>query len=411
MVQRIAITGLGALTPLGISVGETWEGLVQGRSGIGPITRFDPAGFSCRMAGEIRQSLSIEGLSKKWRNHLDPFVMYALVASGEALSQAGLERDDWDPARVGVVLGSSRGGMTTLESNWSGYTKRGVHGISPHLAVSSLVNQAPAMISIQYGIRGPCLAVSTACGSGAHAVGEAVRIIRSGEADIMVAGGAEAPITPLTIGGFSRMGVLSKRNRTPARACRPFDRDRDGFVVAEGAAVLILERWEHAKSRGGRILGEILGFGMTADAYHVTTPEPRGEGLMRAMVQAMKEAGISSEEIDLINAHGTGTLLNDRVEARAFRGVFGARAGGIPLCAVKSMTGHMLGASAALEAVASVLSIETGIIPPIPNLEHLDCECDLNPVRERADRREVSTVLSTSLGFGGNNIALIIRGA
>ncbi len=410
MKPRIAITGAGAVTPLGNSVRETWEGLVQGRSGIGTITRFDPSKLPSRIAGEIRNLQATKDIPQKLLRRLDPFALYALIACDEAFTQSGLDLSDWNRTRGGVVIGSSRGGISTLESNRNAFEQRGFHGISPYLTVSSLLNQAPAVISQKYGIQGPSLAVSTACASGAHAICEAVRIIRSGDADLIVTGGAEAPITPLIIGGFGRAHALSRRNHEPARACRPFDRDRDGFVISEGAGILILEEWEHAKARAAKIVGELLGFGMSSDAYHMTAPDPGGDGMARAMHLAMKDAGIGPDEIDLINSHGTGTLLNDRVEALAVKKALGSRAGEIPFCAVKSMTGHMLGASGAVEAITSILTTQTGLVPPILNLDHPEPEWELNFVRKEAQRQKVSTVLSSSFAFGGANAVLIIRG-
>lgn len=317
---------------------------------------------------------------------------------------------DWNQERAGVILGSSRGGITTLESNWNALSERGVHGLSPHLTVSSLINQATAVISQQYRILGPCLTVSTACASGAHALGETVRILRSKEADLVITGGAEAPLTPLIVAGFARARALSCRNDAPTRACRPFDRDRNGFVISEGAGIMVLEEWEHAQNRGARILGEVLGFGMSSDAYHVTAPDPGGEGMARAMRLAMADAGLGPDEIDLINAHGTGTRLNDRIETRALWRALGPRAGQIPVCALKSMTGHMLGASGALEVIASVLTAGHNLIPPVLNLDHPDPECSLSFVRGTARHQEVSTVLSSSFAFGGANAALVVRG-
>jgi len=410
MHTRIAVTGMGAVTPLGNSMEETWQGLVRGRSGIGPITRFDASNLPCRIAGEIRD-LPKDPYPKKLLRRLDPFVLYALTACSEAFSQAGLDRSGWDRTRAGVVIGSSRGGITTLEAGMASYARKGFQGLSPHLTVSSLINQAPAMISMQHQLLGPSLAVSTACASGAHAIGEAVRILRSGDADLIISGGSEAPITSMIIGGFARARALSRRNQEPEKACRPFDRDRDGFVISEGAGILILETWEHAESRGVKILGEILGFGLSSDACHMTAPDPRGDGMIRALRLAMRDAGIGPNEIDLINTHGTGTRLNDRIEALALNSALGPRSAVIPACAIKSMTGHMLGASGALEAIASILSANTGIIPPILNLEHPDPECGLNFVCGEPQRARITTVLSSSFAFGGANAVLVVRGA
>jgi 3-oxoacyl-[acyl-carrier-protein] synthase II len=410
MKVRVAITGMGALTPLGHSVAATWERLVEGCSGIRTISRFDASGLPCRIAGEIADFQPSRQIPRKLLRHLDPFVLYALIACEEAMTQAGLVDDAWDGKKAGVVLGSSRGGITTLESNWKEYHQKGFRGLSPHVTVSSLINQAPAIISRHHGILGPSIAVSTACASGAHAIGQALQMIRTHDAQIVITGGAEAPLTPLIIGGFARARALSRRNDDPAGACRPFDQDRDGFVIAEGAGILVLERWEHARARGAEIMGEILGFGMTSDAFHMTAPDPQGGGMARAMVLAMEDAGLGPDEIDLVNAHGTGTLLNDRIETLAIGRALGRRGSLLPVCAVKSMTGHMLGASGAVEAIASVMAAGQNIVPPILNLERPDPRCALNHVRGEALRRDVSTVLSSSFAFGGANAALVIRG-
>lgn len=410
MKRRVAITGMGAMTPLGPTVETTWEGLVHGRSGIGAISRFDASSLPCRIAGEIDGLPPISGLSEKVLRRLDPFARYALAACDEAMSQAGLIGGSWDREKWGVVVGTSRGGMTTLESNWKAYHDRGFRGIAPHVTISSLINQAPATISQLHELKGPSLAVSTACASGAHAVGEAARIIRSGDADVVITGGAEAPITPIIIAGFSRIHALSLMNQAPKKACRPFDRDRDGFVISEGAGLLVLEAWDYAETRGANILGELLGVGMSSDAYHSTAPDPEGVGMARSMTLAMSDAGVGPDEIDLINAHGTGTVLNDRTESKALEKALGRQGRTRPVCAIKSMTGHMLGASGAVEAIVSVLSARRNLVPPIRNLENPDPECRLNPVRGEALRENVATVLSSSFAFGGANAALVIRG-
>jgi 3-oxoacyl-[acyl-carrier-protein] synthase II len=411
MRTRVAITGLGAVSPLGNSVEETWTALLQGRSGIGRITRFDPSALPCRIAGEVRHFGPVPGLSAKAARRLDPFVLYALAACDEAFRQAGLDRSPWRPERAGVVVGTSRGGISTLEANSAAYGTSGYRGLSPFLTVSSLINQAPALICMQYGIHGPSMAVSTACASGAHAMAEALRIIRSGDADLVITGGAEAPVTPLVIGGFSRARALSRRNSAPEEACRPFDTSRDGFVVSEGAGILVLESFEHAKARGAAILGEALGVGLSTDAYHVTAPEPGGAGMAQAIGAALRDAGVGPDEIDLINAHGTGTRLNDRIEALALQKALGAKGSEIHVCAIKSMTGHLLGASGALEAIVSVRSARENRVPPVLNLDRPDPDCPLHFVREEALTVRVDTVLSASFAFGGANAVLVLRSA
>ncbi len=411
MRTRVAITGLGAVSPLGNSVEETWAALLRGHSGIGRISRFDSSALPCRIAGEVRRFRPVPGLSVKAARRLDPFTLYALAACDEAFRQAGLHRSPWRRERAGVVVGTSRGGISTLEANGAAYATSGYRGLSPFLTVSSLINQAPALICMQYGIRGPSLAVSTACASGAHALAEATRMIRSGDAELVITGGAEAPVTPLVIGGFSRARALSRRNGAPEKACRPFDAGRDGFVVSEGAGILVLESFEHAAGRGAAILGEVLGAGLSTDAYHVTAPDPAAVGMAAAIDAALSDAGVGPEEIDLINAHGTGTRLNDRIEALALQKTLGGRSASIPVCAIKSMTGHLLGASGALEAIASVRSIQENRVPPVLNLDHPDPDCPLHFVRDAVLTTTIDTVLSASFAFGGANAVLLLRSA
>lgn len=410
MKKRIAITGMGTVTPLGKNLDATWEGLLAGRSGIGPVTRFDAGALPCRIAGEVPPFDPPAGMSPRLIKGLDPFALFALCACEEAVEQSGLTRSAWDRERTGVVIGSSRGGISTLEANFRCYSKKGYHALSPRLTVSSLINQAPSAIAQRYQLPGPSLAVSTACSSGAHAVVEAARMLAAEEVDVVLAGGAEAPVTPLILGGFARARALSRRNDAPAEACRPFDRNRDGFVIAEGAGILVLERWEHAEARGAAILGELSGYGTSTDPYHMTAPNPTGEGMARAMEAALMSAGLRPDEIDLVNSHGTGTVLNDRIEAKALAKVFGIRAGSLPVCAVKSMTGHMLGASGAVELIVSLLSARTGFVPPILNLQDPDPDCRLDFVREGPLRGSFPTVLSNSFAFGGANVSLVARG-
>ncbi|NOY54112.1 MAG: beta-ketoacyl-[acyl-carrier-protein] synthase family protein [Deltaproteobacteria bacterium] len=407
--KRIAITGMGAVTPLGSNLDATWEGLLAGRSGIGPVTRFDAEGLPCRIAGEVPPLNLLPGMSSKLLRGLDSFALFALAACEEAVLQSGLEVSVRERERTGVVIGSSRGGIGTLESNFQNYGERGYHSLSPRLTVSSLINQAPSAIAQRYQLTGPALAVSTACSSGAHAVVEAARMIKTDEVDVVLTGGAEAPVTRIILGGFARARALSRRNEDPENACRPFDRHREGFVIAEGAGILVLERWGHAEARGAAILGELVGCGTATDPHHMTAPDPTGEGMVRAMRAALRAAGIGPDEVDLVNAHGTGTALNDRVEAKALRRVFGPGIERLPVCAVKSMTGHMLGASGAVELIVSLLSARIGQVPPIRNLDDPDPDCRLNFVRGRPLRGRFSTVVSNSFAFGGANVVLLVR--
>ena len=422
MKLRVVITGIGAVTPLGLDMKATWEALTRGGSGIGRLTKFDTAAFPCRIAGEVKGFDPLRFMSVKEAHKTDPFIQYALAAALMAMDDAGLSRTPHSPGprpisigtgagalRTGVLVGSGRSGVTTIEKNATALLLKGPKAVSPFFAPLSLVNMASGYISMKLGARGPCLDVSTACATGTHAVGEAMKIIQRRDADVMIAGGAEAPITPLIFAGFCQARALSLRNDEPAKASRPFDRDRDGFVLAEGAGVLILEELKHAEKRGARIYAELAGYGLSSDAYHYTRPDPEGRGPIRAMSLALSDAGLRPEDIDYINAHGTSTVSNDRTETLAIKKAFGAHAAKLCVSASKSMLGHMIGAAGAVEAAITALSIHEGTITPTINYDNPDPACDLDYVPNQARIRSVRAALSNSLGFGGMNASLVLK--
>ncbi|UCD36535.1 MAG: beta-ketoacyl-ACP synthase II [Nitrospiraceae bacterium] len=407
IMKNVVITGIGAVTPLGNDMRATWDGLTKGRSGVGAITRFDPEGLPSRIAGELRGFDPLRYLTRKEVIRLDPFVLYAASAAIMAADDAGLIHQGavHDPWRAGVVIGSGRGGITSMEKALEGHLLRR-KPFSAYLMSASTINMAASFISMKMGIRGPVLGIATACASGTHAVGEAFRMIRNGAIDAAVAGGTEAPLCRLAVAGYGSSGALSGRNEDPERASRPFDRGRDGFVIAEGACVLVLEEQDRALSRGARIYAELSGYGATSDAAHQTRPDSRGEAA--AIRKALDDAGIGTDEIDYINAHGTSTPLGDTAEAQALQQVFGRRAGEIPVSSCKSMMGHMLGAAGAAEAAATALSLCHGIIPPTINLEDPDPGCPLN-VGKAAVKKQIRCALTNSFGFGGVNAVLALR--
>jgi 3-oxoacyl-[acyl-carrier-protein] synthase II len=408
MRERVVVTGLGVVSPVGLDPGEFWRSLVEGRSGIDTIQRFDASAFSTRIAGELKGFDPSRYMEPKEIRRTDPFVQYAMAASQQACDQAGLKPGDVDPDRFAVVIGSGIGGITTLEAQHRILLERGPGRVSPFFVPMMIADMASGQVSMKFQAKGPNFATVSACSSGAHAVGEAFEILAQGLADVALAGGAEAPITPLSLAGFCSMKALSTRNDEPARASRPFDKDRDGFVMGEGAGILVLERLEHAKGRGAEILAEVLGYASTADAYHLTAPAPEGEGAARAMHLALVNAGLEPDRVDYINAHGTSTPLNDRFETVAIRRVFGSHADKLLVSSTKSMTGHLLGAAGGIEAVACVQVVMNDVVPPTINLDHPDPECDLDYVPNEARRHVVRVALSNSLGFGGHNVTLII---
>jgi len=407
--RRVVVTGVGLVSPLGIGTRETWDGLMAGRSGAGHVTRFDASDFSSRIACEVKGFDPLDYADRRDARKMDTFIQYALAASLFAAEDAGLESPLEHPDRVGVIISSGIGGFETIEREHRKLLEKGPRRISPFFVPAMVVNLAAGWVSIRLGARGPNSAMATACSAGAHAVGEAFRLVRYGHADVMVAGGAEATITPMCIGGFASMKALSTRNDEPERASRPFDRDRDGFVVGEGAGILILEEREQALARGAPLYAEVLGYGMSGDAFHITAPAADGGGAVRVMQAALAEAGASPEDVDAVNAHGTSTPLNDRIETAAIRRVFGGHADRLAVSSTKSMTGHLLGGAGGLEAGISCLTLRHQVLPPTINYETPDPDCDLDNVPNTARPATVRSVLSNSFGFGGTNVSLLFR--
>jgi 3-oxoacyl-[acyl-carrier-protein] synthase II len=405
----VVVTGVGLVTPCGIGIDNVWNNILSGQSGIGPITRFDITQFDTKFAGEIKEFNPEDYIQPKEVKKMDLFIQYAVAAAQIAVNDAGLDMGREDSERVGVVVGTGLGGLPTLEKYHSILLERGPGRISPFFIPMLIANEAPGHIAIQHGIKGPNLCIVTACATGAHSIGEACRIIQYGDADVMVAGGSEANLTPLTVGGFNAMKALSTRNDDPQRASRPFERDRDGFVVAEGSGIVILEELEHAKKRGAKIYAEMAGYGYNGDAYHITAPCPDGDGFIRCIRMALKDAQLSPDDVDYINAHGTSTKLNDYVETLSIKVVFQEKACRIPVSSTKSMTGHLLGAAGAIEAIFSVLSIRDQVCPPTINYENPDPECDLDYVPNTARNHTINVVISNAFGFGGTNSALVFR--
>jgi 3-oxoacyl-[acyl-carrier-protein] synthase II len=408
---RVFVTGTGVVSPLGNSTELFWENLIAGRSGAGPITRFDTSGYTTHFACEVKD-FSYEGiLDRKDAKRMDRFVQYAVVATHEALKNSGLDLESTDRTRVGVIIGSGIGGMETFEEQHSNLVHKGPGRVSPFFIPMMIVDMAAGQISIQFGLKGPNFATVSACASGAHAIGEALRLIRAGDADVIVAGGSEATITPMALAGFGSARALSTRNDDPQRASRPFDTDRDGFVIGEGAAVLVLESEEHARRRGATLLSELCGYGASGDAYHMTAPCVDGEGAARAMQRALDDARLPKDSVQHVNAHGTSTPAGDPAEVAAIKSVFGEHARRLMVSSTKSMTGHLLGAAGGIEAVAVALTLARGIIPPTINLERPDPTCDLDFVPAQARTQRVKAALSNSFGFGGHNVTLALKAA
>jgi 3-oxoacyl-[acyl-carrier-protein] synthase II len=407
--RRVVVTGVGLVTPLGVGIENVWKRILNGESGIGPTTRFDVTKHDTKFAGEVKDFMAGDFVSPKEIKRIDLFIQYALAASKIAIEDSGLDMGREEAERVGVVVGTGLGGLPTLEKYHSILLERGPGRISPFFIPMLIANEAPGHIAIQFGIKGPNLCIVTACATGAHSIGESFRIIQYGDADVMVAGGTEANLTPLTVGGFNAMKALSTRNDAPEKASRPFEKDRDGFVVSEGCGIIIMEELEHAKKRGAKIYAEIAGYGYNGDAYHITAPCPDGDGFVRCIKVALKDANIRPEEVDYINAHGTSTELNDYIETLAIKEVFKDGAYKIPVSSTKSMTGHLLGAAGAIEAIFSVLSIRDQICPPTINYETPDPQCDLDYVPNVSRKHKIDVVLSNSFGFGGTNSTLVFR--
>jgi 3-oxoacyl-[acyl-carrier-protein] synthase II len=412
MTRRVVITGTGLLTAVGNDVQSTWTALLDGRSGTGPITSFDASELPVRFAAEVRDFDPAEYIDRKEVKRTDRYAQLALAAATQAMREAGLEDPaaaGTDPERIGVVLGSGIGGIATFEEQHTRFLEKGPGRVSPFFVPMFIADIAAGLVSIRYNAKGPNYATVSACASGAHAIGNALRHIRAGEADVVIAGGTEASVTPMTISGFAAMKALSERNDSPATASRPFDATRDGFVLGEGAGILVLEELEHAKARGATIIAELVGYGQTADAYHITAPATGGEGAQRAMRLALKDAGATIEDVDYINAHGTSTPANDVNETAAIKAVLGERAKEIIVGSTKSMTGHTLGAAGGVEGVISALVCRTGKIPPTINYSTPDPECDLDYATGGMVERPVRLALSNSFGFGGHNVTLAIR--
>ena len=409
--RRVVVTGLGLIAPVGNSVASAWEAVCNGKSGIGPVTDFDASQLGTRIAGEIRGFEVTDYLSGKEARRYDTFVHYGLAASHDALSDAGLEAQDekLDLDRVGCAIGSGIGGIAAIEKNMLIYQDKGPRRISPFYIPGAIVNMISGILSIQYGFKGPNLAVVSACTTATHNIGLAARMIEHGDADVMIAGGAEYATTPTSMAGFITAKAMSSRNNDPEAASRPWDRDRDGFVLANGAGVMVIEELEHARARGANIIAELVGFGMSGDAHHMTAPPEDGEGAARCMRIALADAAVSPGEVDYINAHGTSTPLGDRAESDAVKAVFGDHAYKLKVSSTKSMTGHMLGAAGGAEAVFSVLSIRDGVLPPTINLDHPGEGCDLDYVPNEAREEPVDIVLSNSFGFGGTNGTLVFK--
>jgi len=401
------VTGMGMISPVGKNLSESWESITNGRSGISKITRFDASDYTTQIAGEVKEYDHFTYFDRKEIRKFDPYIQYAVIAADEAVKDSGLNLEKIDKERVGVFVSSGIGGISTIEANKVILFQRGPSRVSPFFLPASLANLATGHISIKYGFKGANFAGVTACAASTHSVGDSFKIIQRGDADVMVAGGAEYPITELGIAGFSVMKALSTRNDAPEKASRPFDKERDGFVASEGAALIILEDLEHAVKRGARIYAEIMGYGFSSDAYHMTAPDPDADGAARSMGMAIKDARVRPEQVAYINAHGTSTPLNDKMETKAIKRVFGEYAYKVHISSTKSMTGHMLGATGAGEAIFSILSIVNSFIPPTINYEYPDEECDLNYTPNKSVSKEIRYALSNSFGFGGTNGSLI----
>jgi 3-oxoacyl-[acyl-carrier-protein] synthase II len=407
--RRVVLTGLGALTPVGNTTEEFWSALTQGKSGIGPITRFDATDYPTRIAGEVRNFDEGRYVDKKEARRLDPYLKYAIATSVMAVEDAALDPAKVESTRFGVCIGSGIGGITTLIEGEDVRRTKGVDRVSPVVVPMLIINMASGLVSMRFGAKGPNSSVVTACATGNHAIGDAFKIIERGDADIMIAGGAEAMIVPLTIAGFCSMKAMSTRNDEPAKASRPFDAGRDGFVCGEGAGIVVLEALEHAVRRDARIYAEIVGYGMTGDAHHMTAPDPEGDGATRAMQLALADAGVEPNAVGYVNAHGTSTPYNDKFETLAIKRVFGDHARRLAVSSTKSMTGHLLGAAGGIEAIATTLALHHGLLPPTINYDTPDPDCDLDYVPNQARKVDVEYALSNAFGFGGTNATLAFR--
>lgn len=409
MQNRVVVTGMGVVTPIGLDLASFWKNVCEGQSGAGVITKFDVTNYPAKIAAELKGFDPEQFLERKEARRVDEFVQYAVAATRMAVEDAGLKPDEEESERVGVVIGSGVGGIWTFERQHSQLVEKGPGRVSPFFIPMMIADMASGMVSILFGFKGPNYTTVSACSSGAHGIGDALRILQRGEADVMVTGGAEASISPMAVAGFSNMKALSLRNDEPERASRPFDAQRDGFVLGEGAGIIVLETLDHAKKRGARIYAELAGYGATADAYHMTAPHENGEGAIRAMQLALKDAGLRPDDIDYINAHGTSTPMGDRIETAAIKAVFGDYAYRLTVSSTKSLIGHLLGASGGVEFVATTLSVVENRVHPTINQENPDPECDLDYAPNKAKERLVRAALTNSFGFGGHNVSLVIK--
>ncbi len=409
MKRRVAITGVGMVTPVGLDTEKTWEGLINGKSGVGPITQFDDKTIPTQIAGEVQGFDPALYIDQKEIKKMDRFIHLAIAASQMAMDDSGLKITPENADRVGVIVSAGMGGLPAIEKYHQIYLERGIRKVTPFFIPMLIVNEAAGNLSMRYGAKGPNICVSTACATGTHSIGDAFKWIQRGEADAMITGGTESCICPLGVGGFNAMMALSTRNTEPQRASRPFDAERDGFIMGEGSGILILEELESAVKRGARIYAEVMGYGASGDAYHITAPAPNGEGAARCMRMAIKDAGIAPTEMGYINAHGTSTKFGDELESAAIKTVFGDYAYKIPVSSTKSMTGHLLGAAGGVEAVISILAMNRGVLPPTINLENPDPECDLDYVPNTARTAQVEVAMSNSFGFGGTNACLVFK--
>ncbi len=410
MENRVVITGLGVISPVGNDIPTFWKALKEGKSGVGTLTSFDTANFDSRIAGEVKGfDPALYGIEFKELKRTAKFVQYAIAATKQALAASGLDLAKEDRERIGVIIGSGIGSLYTIEEEHKIFLSKGPSRLSPFLIPMLIVNEASGVVGIKFGLKGPNSCVATACASGSHAIGDAFRILARGDADVMVCGGTESSIVPTGVGGFCALKALSTRNNEPQKASRPFERDRDGFIMAEGCGIVVLETLEHARRRKAHIYAEIVGYGMSCDAYHMTAPDPEGDGASRAMKMALNDAKLNPEDINYVNAHGTSTKLNDKIETIAMKRALGAHAKKVMVSSTKSMTGHLLGAAGGVEFIVCCLTIKDSVIHPTINYEHPDPECDLDYVPNSARKAEVNVCMSNSLGFGGHNATLVVR--
>jgi len=409
VTRRVVITGLGMVSPVGLTVKDSWENVLAGKSGIRPITHFDVSAFTTRFGGSVHDFDVTNYMSAKDARRMDPFMHYGIAAGNEALEDSGLEVTDENAHRIGVAIGSGIGGVGGIEKGFQTFLEKGPKKISPFFVPSNIINMISGNFSIMHGMKGPNFAVVTACTTGTHGMGMAGRMIAYGDADVMFAGGAEMATTPTGLGGFASARALSTRNDSPETACRPWDRDRDGFILSDGAGVVVLEEYEHAKARGAKIYAELAGFGMSGDAYHMTSPSEGGEGAMRCMINALNDGGINTDQVDYINAHGTSTPAGDIAETMAVKTALGDHAKKVAMSSTKSMTGHLLGAAGGIEAVFTALSIRDQVAPPTINIENPDPDCDLDYVPDTAREMKIDIAVSNSFGFGGTNGTVVLR--